>query len=496
MLENDGAGAAPVRRSVTAARVRPWALPAVAAAGAALAAAFAVYDFVLPLAPVRRSRPAGDLVPELWIWERADDWLPVPSSPRSIAVTILAAGGLAFAGYAVALVAAWRHGGAGLARIAFGGAVAFFCMSAFALPTFNSDIYDYIAFGRVSSEHGGDPYEDPPARYRDDPILPYASEGYTERPDNKLPAWAVINTALSSAAGDDPATAILVYRLAFLTINVANLSLVCAVLRATKPGLLAVGLVAYGWNPIVALQGQSKTDTIMTFFLLLGALLIVRRRSVLAAPALAASVLIKLMTLPFAAAWWLGEVRRRRYGPAVLGLALAALTALLVYAPFWGGFDLMLEHLGVARPDGPQGPAVVRPAYRSPVLTLVLGALVVVTAASLDGTPRRLFRGWALIALYVALALTPIGFSWYLMTLVALTAIAADWRIICATAVLSGSSFAFETWRRMSSRAHPLPEVPEASDVLLYAGPAVVVGTVLLVAALWLRTRRAAVSTT
>ena len=50
-----------------------------------------------------------------------------------------------------------------------------------------------------------------------------------------------------------------------------GIALVAMILRELSPQHLLAGTILFGWNPIVSNFGTGKTDTVMVFFLLLGA---------------------------------------------------------------------------------------------------------------------------------------------------------------------------------------------------------------------------------
>ena len=98
----------------------------------------------------------------------------------------------------------------------------------------------------------------------------------------------------------------------FLLFNLANLLLIARILQAVQPRQLLAGLGCMLWNPIVIAYGQSKVDTVMVFFLLLAALALVQEKRKLVVIALGVSALVKLITLPLIAVYWLYTLRSRR----------------------------------------------------------------------------------------------------------------------------------------------------------------------------------------
>src|SRR6185436_15649709 len=113
--------------------------------------------------------------------------------------------------------------------------------------------------------------------------------------------------------------------------------------RILFPGSEAAGLVLFGWNPIVAVYGQSKTDIVMVFFLLLAAYLMARARERLGVVALGLSALVKLITLPLLALMLARDVNLRHWRQLALSVGLVA----IVYLPFAHGLGLLRDHLGL-----------------------------------------------------------------------------------------------------------------------------------------------------
>jgi len=451
-----------------------------------LLAAFAFYAFVVPQTPGRLARPSAALVEELSLWSSiASSSLPVPRGRQSVAAALIVGAAAAFVAYAAALALTWRRPLRRSTLVAVAVAsLAFFVVAALALPTVNTDIYDYISFGRVRAVHGANPYDVPPSQFPDDPIYPYTSPQYTDDPDNKLPAWMLLNVGLAKLVGGDPVTSVLAYRFAFLTLNGLNVLLVALILGRIKPEYALAGVVAYGWNPIVAVHGQSKTDTVMVLFLLLAAFALVAERRRLAAVALALSVCVKLITFPLAAVHWLRELTQRRWRELAVGTALFVLVVAAVYAPF-GGPELLAEHVGLRRRGGSvagEGSGVIQQVLDVGLVLLVLGAGVV-RATTID----VLFRRWFVVTLLVALFFGQLAASWYLMTLIAVASLAARWWASAIVVVLTGASFFLNSWRSTASGDFQLPELMPGPARFVYL---ILLGVAGIGAATFMRRRR------
>ena len=417
--------------------------------------------------------------------------LAAPDSRRAAAVAIGVVTTVMFAAYGIAVAAVWRRpsGRRGLLLI---GAVSVIALlfSAFAFPNANSDIYSYIASGRVAAVHGANPYVHPPSDFPSDPLLPYVSERYSGNVSSKLPAWMLINVPLARVSGDDPVTVLLVYRLVLTSFAIASIAFVALTLRRVAPRHAAAGIVGFGWNPIFVVYGPTKTDTVMVFFLLLGAVCIVRGRPVIAAAALTLSALVKLITLPLVGFWLLRDARLHRWRQFALALVVSCAVVVLAYLPFTTNPALLFDHLrlvgavesaeGVNRSDE----ATLETAIRV-VVALALLALVLWRATRQDATVNRLFFDWAIIAVCFSVFLTTRALPWYQLVPLATVALSASAPLAVVMGASTFGSFALGIWYSASSQAFPLGDVFSLPQTLVYL--ILVSVTAIVVAVLALR---------
>ena len=87
------------------------------------------------------------------------------------------------------------------------------------------------------------------------------------------------------------------------------------------------------------------------------------------------------------------------------------------------------------------------------------GAALIWAGYRRDQGPHELIRRWALVALLFSILLTRLGFSWYLLTLIALVAVAAEWRLALATAALSCGAYLLNVWDSASNEVFALPNL-------------------------------------
>ncbi len=440
----------------------------------------------MPQTPGRLGRPTAGLIDDLALWRWLEDFLPEPSTRTGVAVAVPLAGCLVFAGYALAVALAWRWQASRRGLVGIGAvAVVLMAIGALAFPNANTDIFSYIASGRVAAVHDANPYEYPPASFPNDPLLPYVSEQYSGNLPSKLPAFMLVNVSLAELPGDDPVANLLAYRFAFLALSIASLVLLVLAARRLFPGSEAGGLVLYGWNPVVAAYGQSKTDVLMVFFLLLAAYLYARGRERSGLVALGLSALVKLISLPLVVLTMCRDAYLRRWRALAVGAVILAAVVALVYLPFADGPGLLVDHLGllgaVESADGVNRSSV-GPAERFLRAALSVGfvVLVLLLATHQDGSPSRLVRSWAIASLYFAVFLTTPTLAWYQLIPLALAAVAGSVAIAIAMIALTFGSFLLSSWYAASSADFPLGDPFGVPRLLVYLLPIAIAAIVLV----------------
>ena len=465
------------RESASPPLVNDTRLPAaLALAGALLTLPVLFYAFVHPLAPVRMATAGAGLI-DGSPWWSAVARLPLPRLEGwPLTAALLGFGGFALTVYAGAVLLAWRRRATPAALLCVvGPAVLFTAIGALAMPTQSGDVVDYLLSGRVAAEHGASPYEVAPDAFPTDPLRPFASGDYTTDTEQKPPVWIGAAVGVAALAGDDPAMAVQAFRGVFALVNLVNLWLLLLVLRRWRPDHLLAGLVLYGWSPIITTHAQAKFDVLMATFALLAAVALVHERRYAVVAALWTSVMVKLLTLPLLAVLILGEIRAAHWRRVAVSAALVAGLTIVFYAPFSGGPLLVVDHLLLAEAGGSKLPAAV-----SSLFALAACAVVLWAGISSRGDTERLLQGWALASLAVLL-LVPPGWSWYLITPIAMVSLSGErWKTMGLIGV-SGLDFALDTWDRSTSDAFPLPVQEALSRGVLYA---TVVGTVALAALL------------
>jgi hypothetical protein len=451
--------------------------PPLAAAAAGVVAAGAFLALLLPLSPGRLERPSADLIPALPHWAALADLAPAwLSDPRAVGLAVLLACGAAFGAWALAIAACWdRPARRGPLALVVGTSLVLLGISAAALPNVNTDVYNYMARGRLASAHGVSPYRVAVDAFPEDPAYPYASHRFTARPGGKPAAFMLLDVALTALAGDSVVRTLFAYRLTLLALAAASLALVAAILRRLAPRHLLAGLVLFGWSPIVTFHAPGKSDTAMAFVLLAALWLVARGRPRVAAVAFAVSVLVKLLTLPVAALWGVRELRLRGLREASIGAGLALATAAALYLPF-GSLDALARHALQVGDGGADAPGGLENVARGAFVLLFLAVAFTRTADL-----ASLLRGGAWLMLALVPLLTPFPLSWYQISVLAIACLVPDVRVALAALALGLPALAQNVWHSTSTSSFPMPEPLSLAVPLLLALLALAaVGGVLL----------------
>jgi hypothetical protein len=346
-----------------------------------------------------------------------------------------------FISYALALRAA-RH----LSRRAVLTSIA--ALNALVLvapPLLSTDLFSYIAYGRLGSTYGINPYLHGPNVISFDPLYALVGAQWTHTPT----AYGPLFTALSyPLAHLNIATNVFAYK------GIAALSCLALVvlvwhaarLRGLEP-VKAVALV--GLNPVIVVYGVGggHNDLLMLVLMVAAIYVLLRQREGAGGAMIIAATAIKLtagILLPFALAASAG--RRVASSGRVRMLAGAALAAVL-----FGGLGIMLFGSGTLHLVGTlqhiqgQGGLHSIPGFILNALGLkrydaILGdVLHVFYAGSLVWLVRRVWigeldwitaAGWATVGLLVSAGLL---MPWYIAWLVPLAALSSDRRLWLTT---------------------------------------------------------------
>jgi hypothetical protein len=218
----------------------------------------------------------------------------------------------------------------------------------------SSDVYSYIAYGRLSAVHHLNPLTMEP---RLQPDVFVAQIGYL--PFQYVtsaygPVWVLLSHVLTlavEALGGAGWLYVLAYKLLALGCHLGCVALLWSILGRLRPDEQLLGTVAYAWNPLVLSETawNAHNDVLMLLLLLLAVHSYLRQRPGLALLPLALSIPLKWVPAALFPLYVLLRVReaptaRARLQRLALSLTVLAAVLVLVYAPYWEG-PSTLDHV-------------------------------------------------------------------------------------------------------------------------------------------------------
>jgi hypothetical protein len=221
---------------------------------------------------------------------------------------------------------------------------AFLCGLALVLvyPITAADIFEYIAYARITVHHGVNPHLYRPADFLGDPLMWYSAWPHITSPYG--PVWTYLSAAIGMLSGPSLLTYLLLFKGLALAVHLLNAGLIYALLARWRPSYALAGAVLYAWNPLVLFESAAggHNDGLVVFFILLAVHLFARERFALAIPAATLSCLVKMPTviivpLFVVAGWRALSGKDSRPRVMALGLALTVGLVLLLQAPLWEG---------------------------------------------------------------------------------------------------------------------------------------------------------------
>lgn len=338
--------------------------------------------------------------------------------------------------YALALAVVGRAPLTWARRIGLGFPVLFAALLVGMYPIYATDLLHYLASSRVYWVFHDNALMVPPSAYQMAIGIPYA-----DLPSPYGPLWTLITAPAALIGADRPLAGVLVLKMLAAIAYLGCTLLVYLTVRrldAPHPRRAIVAAVALAWNPFVVLRmvGHGHNDSVLLFFLLLTAYLVVSERWHGVLPALAAAVLVKyvgIVLLPPLVIYAVARSRRqgttRPLWRLAFGGAHAAVFVLVVWTPFWEGLNsfALLRERGAMFTSTPgllafqlgQWPGLANPGMWGRALGLAAGfSIAVVLLIRLwhgAATPERLIGVWLLTLLALLLLATPVFRPWYML---------------------------------------------------------------------------------
>jgi alpha-1,6-mannosyltransferase len=353
---------------------------------------------------------------------------------------------LMFVSYALAIRAVDQLS----ARAVLIGVAALNAVVLLAPPLLSTDIFSYMAYGRIGALYGANPYLHGPTAIALDPLYPFVAARWVSTPTAYGPLFTAISYLLAPL---NIARSVIAYK---TIAAISSLVIVVVVWNAARlRGLNPVKAVALvGLNPVIVIYGVGggHNDLLMLAILLTGVYVLLRQKERTSGALIVAATAVKLtagLLLPFAFAQSASRRDGARSRRAVLtGVALAgALAGVLSFAVFGtgplhlvgtlqgiqnqGGLNsipgLLLTLLGLRELSGTVG-LVLDAGFVICLVWLVrrvwIGELDWITGA-----------GWATVAMLITAGLL---LPWYVGWLVPLAALSTDRRLMVAAIVMTG----------------------------------------------------------
>lgn len=219
------------------------------------------------------------------------------------------------------------------------------------------DVYSYIAYGRLQSARGLNPYVAVPSDLGDAPIVGFVGPKWLDTPAVYGPAFTRL-AALVTAAERDDASTVAAFRAIAAAAAVATIATIAATARRWAPDRAAFAVAAFGMGPVVWLSSVASGHNDLLVALAIAAALwfLLGERTVLAVLALTLGMLVKVtagLPLVLLVVW---AVARRppgeRLRAAALHLTAVAVPVLVFAAPYWQTED---PSLGLVELSGHEG---------------------------------------------------------------------------------------------------------------------------------------------
>src|SRR5437868_3896398 len=201
-------------------------------------------------------------------------------------------------------------------------------------PMQSHDVWSYVMYGRIVTHHHANPYVQPPKQFSSDPFLQRVDPLWRGTKSVYGPAFTGWGAVVSFVGGSHPP----LLRFGFQILALAAVLAAAFILdRRTRgdPRTLALLLL----NPLVvfSLVNDAHADALVGLAVLVGVLLLERRKPALAGAALGAGMLVKLIAVLPAGAIGLWLLARRRRWPAIPAYVAAFLLVVGVGYGIGGG---------------------------------------------------------------------------------------------------------------------------------------------------------------
>lgn len=273
----------------------------------------------------------------------------------------------------------------------------------------SGDVYSYAMYGRIVTEHHANPFASYPMHFEGDPMRRHVNALWQRTPDIYGLGFTVIMAGLAPAIGQSNFLVHFTYQLIALAAVGAMLWLLWK--RTRNPASLAF----VGLNPLLAISvvNGGHPDALVALGVLVGVLLAVDRRPVLAGLAFGLAASVNFTALVGAGVLCVWAYRRWTRGEVMKFAAIVGVVGALPYVLLSGWVQNAHQHSGLisrqsiwnAIGSGISNPDLLR-TLASNGTTIIAGALLLVIAV------RHTSRGTPELAIAAGLASFLVASSW------------------------------------------------------------------------------------
>jgi hypothetical protein len=195
-------------------------------------------------------------------------------------------------------------------------------------PRGSHDLWSYVMYGRMVSAHHASPYVHAPNAFPHDPFVRLVGSGWRGTKSIYGPLFTALSAGLTKVAGGS----VLRARLAFQGLALLGVIAVVATLWIETRSVRTIAFVGLHPAVVVAIVNGGHNDGLVGLAILVGAVLVGRRRFTAAGLVVGLGMLVKVSTgfgILGIAVWSFGRDRRS----TVRFVAVAAATTLVGYLP-------------------------------------------------------------------------------------------------------------------------------------------------------------------
>ena len=285
----------------------------------------------------------------------------------------------------------------------------------------STDAWAYWDYGRIAVVHDGNPYDDAPSDFPDDPAYPYVGSDWRDTTSVYGPAFTLASEPLARVAGTSAEAAAWLYKGI-----AAAFVLLAAVLAARLARRRELAFAFVAWNPLLAIHfaGGGHNDAWLAVLVLVALVAAAAGRRNAAGAAWALAVLVKWVAIVFLP---LRALEARATGRRVAHTGFAAAAAVVLALATWRYGTAWLGAFGPLGENARAGTSFALPSRLEQLGMphwLAIGVLALGFAAAYVWLLREAWRGRARLGLAAALLLlaTPYLTPWYAIWAIPLAA--------------------------------------------------------------------------